>query len=325
MRTIKWGIIGCGNVTEVKSGPALQQAKNSELIAVMRRNGKLAKDYAQRHNISKWYDDAKYLINDPDVDAIYIATPPVFHRKYTIDAAKSGKPVYVEKPMGMNYRECQEMISECNKYNTHLFVAYYRRGLPRFLKIKSLIDNGEIGDVRFVNNILCKPVFQNDVKGIYNWRIDPKISGGGYFMDLACHTIDILQFIFGDVKSVHGFTGKQQSLSKAEDIVSTIFTFENEIHFTGLWNFNSYKKIDRVEIIGNRGQLTFSTFGNDPIVLENKEGLQKFSFTNPINIQQPLIQTIVDELNGFGKCPSTGETGSKTNWIIDQIYNLNEQ
>src|SRR5438067_2386074 len=110
---VRWGIIGCGDVTEVKSGPAFQKIENSELIAVMRRTGALAKDYAERHNVPKWYEEADALINDPDVDAVYIATPPKFHKEYTIKAAKAGKPVYVEKPMARNVAECQEMISAC--------------------------------------------------------------------------------------------------------------------------------------------------------------------------------------------------------------------
>ena len=145
MSLIRWGIIGCGDVTEKKSGPAFQKADNSELIAVMRRNGKLAEDYAKRNNVPKWYNDAKALINDPDVDAVYIATPPSSHMKYTFEVAEAGKPVYVEKPMGLNYSECLQMIEACDGAGVPLFVAYYRRALPTFLKIKSLIEEKAIG------------------------------------------------------------------------------------------------------------------------------------------------------------------------------------
>ena len=151
MDTVRWGIIGCGNVTEVKSGPGFQKARDSSLVAVMRRNGDLAKDYAQRHSVPKWYDDAQALIDDPDVNAIYIATPPSSHKVYTIMAAQAGKPVYVEKPMALNFAECQEMIGACQEAAVPLFVAYYRRSLARFLKIKELLDAGAIGEVRFVS------------------------------------------------------------------------------------------------------------------------------------------------------------------------------
>jgi predicted dehydrogenase len=320
MKDIHWGIIGCGSVTEVKSGPALQLVNGSKLIAVMRRNGKLAEEYAHRHKVEKWYDDAEVLINDPDINAVYIATPPSSHREYTLAVAKAGKMVYVEKPMALNYPECLDMINECEKYKVPLFVAYYRRALPRFLKVKSLMDEEAIGNVRFVNCILYKKTQQTDINGIYHWRVDPKIAGGGYFYDLAPHTIDIFQYYFGEVKIAKGYYSNQMKLYDAEDMVSALLVFKNEVHAICAWNFNAYDDLDRIEIIGEKGKIAFSMFTADPIILENIEGIQKFSIDNPLHIQQPLIQTIVDEINGNGKCPSTGYSGSKTNWIMDEIF-----
>jgi predicted dehydrogenase len=151
MKNVRWGIIGCGDVTEVKSGPAFQLVENSELIGVMRRNEDLAKDYAKRHNVAKWYGNAELLINDPDINAIYIATPPSSHMEYAIDAISAGKPVYVEKPMAMSYEESRKMIAASKNSNVKLFVAYYRRALPRFLKVKSIIESGIIGKIKFIN------------------------------------------------------------------------------------------------------------------------------------------------------------------------------
>ncbi len=186
---IRWGIIGCGDVTEVKSGPGFQKSEGSELIAVMRRNGKLAEDYARRHNVPKWYYDANKLINDPDVDAVYIATPPSTHKEYTIAVASAGKPVYVEKPMALNYHECTEMVEVCRKYNVPLFVAYYRRALPRFLKVKSLLEDNRIGEVRSVSIKFFQQTTNKDLSPD-NWRVDPSIAGCGYFCDLGSHMID---------------------------------------------------------------------------------------------------------------------------------------
>ena len=105
-KEIAWGIIGVGDVCEIKSGPAFNSIEGSKLVAVMRRNAALAQDYAQRHSVPKWYDDADALINDPEINAIYIATPPDTHQFYTLKAAKAHKIVYVEKPMARNYKEC---------------------------------------------------------------------------------------------------------------------------------------------------------------------------------------------------------------------------
>ena len=142
---VRWGIIGVGNVTERKSGPGFQQAERSELVAVMRRNGDLAADYARRNDVPRWYDDADELINDPQVDAVYVATPPDSHREYAVRVAQAGKPVYVEKPMARTALECEDMISACDEAGVGLFVAYYRRAMPRFATVKELLDSGRIG------------------------------------------------------------------------------------------------------------------------------------------------------------------------------------
>ncbi len=315
-------MIGCGAVAEVKSGPALQGADGSCVTAVMRRNGELAEDYARRHGIGKWYDDADKLIGDSEVDAVYVATPPSSHKQYTIAAANAGKDVYVEKPMAMTFDECQEMIAACKENGVRLFVAYYRRGLERFVKIKSLIDDGALGKVSFADVVYHKRASEGDLEGAENWRVDPKIAGGGYFYDLAPHSIDILQFLLGDAVSAKGYVSNQRRRYEAEDIVSGLVTLENDVHVALVWNFNAYGDMDRTEIVGDEGKLTFSTFGDGPIVLETQDGSEVFNIENPLHIQQPLIQTIVNELRGNGCCPSTGDTAAKTNWVMDRIFKV---
>lgn len=315
---VKWGIIGCGDVTEVKSGPGFQIAKNSELIAVMRRNAELAKDYAERHNVSKWYRDADQLINDPEINAVYVATPPSSHKEYVLKAAKAGKHVYVEKPMAMNFGECTEMINACKANNVKLFSAFYRRGLPRFRKIKEIIVSGEIGKVRAVNTIFLDTISPKDTDK-KNWRIDPATAGCGYFCDLAPHTLDILQFFLGKVKNSSGFRSNQTGIYSAEDSVSLTMQFESGVQFSGVWNFSSYTKLDKTEIIGEKGKIEFPTFDLRPINIETKKGLMELNIQNPKHIQLPLIQLIVDDILGKSNCPSTGETGAETNKIIDTI------
>lgn len=320
MPKIRWGIIGCGDVTEVKSGPGFQQAQGSELVAVMRRNGELAKDYAQRHHVPKWYDKAAALIHDPDVDAVYIATPPAAHKEYTLAAARAGKPVYVEKPMARNYAECQEMIAACEQANVPLFVAYYRRALPRFRKIRALLAEGRIGELRGVNTALYQPPSGQDLQGAKHWRVDPQIAGGGYFVDLGSHILDLLQYFCGPITAVKGFTANQSQLYAAEDLVSAAWRFESGVLGVGLWSFAAAETIDRTEIIGSHGKISYATFQNVPIVLQQGEHVEEYAIPHPDHIQQPLIQAIVDELLGTGQSPSTGKTGAMTNWVMDQIY-----
>ncbi|MGI8313805.1 Gfo/Idh/MocA family protein [Halobacillus mangrovi] len=318
---VRWGIIGCGDVTEKKSGPAFQKVKNSELVAVMRRTGELAKDYAERHGVPKWYDDADALINDPEVDAVYIATPPSSHKEYTLKTAKAGKPVYVEKPMARDFDECNEMVAACKEAGVPLYVAYYRRAQERFLKVKELLDENTIGEVRFVSSTQYQKA-REDVKDSENlpWRLKPEASGGGLFFDLASHTLDILDFLLGPIQKAKGFASNQVGYYEAEDIVTGTYQFESGVHGVGKWCFTAFEDVDRNEIIGSEGKISFSTFGNDPVVLTTADGKEEWSFERPQHVHQPLVDTIVKELTeGRGVCPSTGESGARTNWVMDAI------
>ena len=325
---VKWGIVGVGDVCEVKSAPAMQLLPDSELVAVMRRDGAKAKDYAQRHGVPKWYDDATQLINDPAINAIYIATPPYAHEQYTLQAAQAGKPVYVEKPMARTHQECKKMQAACDTAGVPLYVAYYRRYLPNFLHLKSMVESGIIGDIRLVKIEMCKTIDPDIVANItnampVNWRIDPKIAGGGYFFDLAAHQLDYLDFLLGPIKTVSGIATNQAHLYEAEDIVAGHFTFENGIVGIGSWCFTVDKVAtkDTLTLIGSEGQLSIPFFGAPTITLE-KSALNKkevFQFDLPKHIQYPLIESIVADLLGKGICESTGVSAARTNWVMEEM------
>jgi predicted dehydrogenase len=325
LNEIRWGIIGVGNVCEIKSAPALNLIEGSKLVAVMRRNGEKARDFAERHGVPKWYDDADALLNDPDVNAIYIATPPDTHDFYTLKAAQLNKPVYVEKPMARTYEACLAMINACKNANIPLFTAYYRRALPNFLKVKELLDQGVIGDVRYVHITLNKTI-QLDIipknADYTDWRVVPEIAGGGYFFDLAAHQLDLMDFLFGEIENAHGFATNQADLYAAEDIVVGSFQFKNGILGTGNWCFttSTISEKDETKIIGSKGQICFPTFGDNSVTLELEEKEKEiFNFQMPKHIQQPLIQTIIDEFSGKGICPSTGVSGARTNRIMELL------
>ncbi|RPA67994.1 gfo/Idh/MocA family oxidoreductase [Cyclobacteriaceae bacterium YHN15] len=322
---VRWGVLGVGNVCEKKSAPAMNIVPNSKLVAVMRRDEIKVKDYAERHDVPKWYTDAKDLVHDPEVNAIYIATPPHMHLPYTKLAASVGKPVYVEKPMARTFAECKEMVGICEEAGVPLYVAYYRRALPHFVKIKEVMDSGAIGKIRTVH-INMKQVIRPDavVHLENNWRIDPQIAGGGYFFDLASHQLDLLDFFFGPITKAKGFAANQAKAYMAEDIVTGTFVFENGVMGTGNWCFTTSQdaQIDEITIYGNIGKISFQTFGKGEFALEvDQQEKQLFHLELPYHIQQPLIKSIVEDLLGSGKCPSTGRTGARTNWVMDQLVN----
>ena len=322
MEKIRWGIIGVGNVTEVKSGPAFQKASGSELVAVMRRDASKSEDYARRHGVSRWTADADELINNREVDAVYVATPPSSHAEYAIRVMRAGKPVYVEKPMALNFGECLEMNRISGETGMPIVIAYYRRTLPAFLKVKELIETGEIGKPLTVNIKLYKQARERNLQPQeMSWHVFPEIAGAGHFYDLASHQFDYLDFLFGPVKEVKGIAVNQAGLYPAEDTVTGSFRFGNGVTGTGSWCFvvDKTAETDLIEIIGDQGKIILPCFLHGEMVMENNLGIHKYRFVNPENIQQNLIQQVVDTLLGKGKCVSTGESAARTSWVLEEM------
>ena len=318
--SLRWGILGCGDVTEVKSGPALQRAPGSSLVAVMRRDAAKARDYARRHGVPRWYDDADALIADPQVDAVYVATPPSSHAALAIRALRAGKPVYVEKPMALDGRECDAMLAASRAAGMPLFVAYYRRALPRFLKVRELLDSGTIGTPRKVRVQLHRPLDARYADGAaLPWRVRPELAGGGLFVDLGSHTLDLLDFLLGPLLEVSGSARSASGAYPAEDTVQARFAFAGGARGEGDWCFCSDARRDTVQIEGDRGRLAFATFDEAPVVLEAGAESRSWSIGNPRHIQQPLIETVVAALRGQGECPSTGASAARTTAAIDAI------
>lgn len=321
-KIIKWGFIGCGEATEKKSGPAFEQIEGSTVVAVMSRNKEKARSYATRHQIPKWYTDAQELVDDPEVNAIYIATPPSSHATFAIMAMKAGKPVYIEKPMAANYEDCARINRISDQTGVPCFVAYYRRNLPYFLKVKELLNSGEIGNVINVQIRFAQPPRDLD----YNsndlpWRVRPVIAGGGYFYDLAPHQLDLLQEMFGVIIEAEGYTSNRGGLYEAEDTLSACFRFESGLPGSGSWCFVAHEsaKEDRIEIIGDKGMICFSVFTFDPIALHTYRGREEFNIPNPQYVQLPLIKEVVEHLQNKTVCKCDSLSATPTNWVMDRI------
>ena len=308
--TMRWGIIGCGDVTEIKSGPAFQRVPGSELIAVMRRTAALAEDYACRHGVPRWHTDAEDILQADDINAIYIATHPNTHAEYTCRAAAAGKAVYVEKPMAVNVDECRTMISACKNAGVPLWVAYYRRALPRFRRVRELIEAGAIGDIRAVNSL------RSQVARPAAWQNTAGLSGGGWFFDAACHTFDWLDHQFGPLRDVRGLAvGRGQ----VEDTVVASYRFDGDVIGGGTWCFDADSDFDRTTIIGTHGTIALSISTPDPIELTTGHNRERFAVPDPPHVHEPLLQTIVDEWNGVGHCPSSAVDALRTSMVMEAL------
>jgi len=320
LNLIRWGIIGCGDVTEKKSGPAYKQTEGFELKAVMRRNPERAEDYAKRHGVPKFFSDADALIHDNEVDAVYIATPPDSHMAYALRVAEAGKPCCIEKPMARNYKECLAINQAFEDRGIPLFVAYYRRTLPRFQQVRSWLKEGAIGTVRHINWTLHQGPNATDLSREYNWRTDINIAPGGYFDDLASHGIDLFCFLLGDIREASGSSLNQQGLYSAPDAVTGSWQHKSGVTGSGSWNFGCSIDMDRVEIFGSRGSISFAIFKDEKLSLQTGSESKEISIVHPDPIQLPHVREMKRVLlTSNDNHPSTGKSAMHTAWFMDQI------
>ena len=280
--------------------------------------GAKAEDYARRHGVARWYTDAEALIADKEVDAVYIATPPGTHEFYAMKVLAAGKPCYVEKPMARNAAEARRMVEAFRAKGVPLFVAYYRRALPRFLKVKELIGSGVLGQLQYIQYRYSDSQMLAVMERA-PWRLQAQDSGGGLVLDMGSHAFDMVDFWVGPLKLDAAQARKAGGLLEVEDQVKTSLTASTGIPVTMGFHFAATESVDEFLVAGDRAKFRMSCFGNEPMQLKHADGtIETFDLPNPPHVAQPLIQTVVDELRGIGKCPSTGEDGLRTQEVMDQ-------
>ncbi len=328
MDKINWGIIGCGDVTEIKSGPAFSKVPNSRLCAVMRRNEAKARDYAARHGVPRYYTSATDLINDAEVNAVYIATPPDSHEAYCMAALAAGKPVYVEKPMALNQQAAKRMMAFAEERNVKLVVAHYRRAQPYFNRIKQLLDENAIGRVMYVRmDYRRKKMTAREIQDPKTaWRLDPAQSGGGLFHDLAPHQLGIMLYYFGEVTGAAGFSANRGKLFKADDMVTGILSFKTGVQFSGSWCFDAVAEdeTDCCEIFGTAGRLSFAVFNKQQIILRKARQTDLIDFAPLEHVQQPMIEKVVSYFLDECENPCPPQEGYEVMKLMD-AFTLNQQ
>ena len=311
MKLVRWGMIGCGDVAEVKAGPGFQKASGSMLTAVMRRDIDKARDFASRHHVDRVHATAADLIADPEVDAVYIATPPASHCELALAVARGRKPCLVEKPMAMTHRECVEMVDAFDAAGCPLWVAYYRRALPRYLLVRDLLRDGAIGQLTSVQIEVFDRLATGD--RALMWRFDPSVAGGGLFLDMGTHCMDMIDFLVGPISDVSAVALNTGGTYRAEDVTAASFR-AGDLVGNGVWNFNADRTFDQTRLTGSGGTITFPMFSDGDVVC----GDRRSEVRNPPHVHQPLIQSIVDELRGRGRCESTGLSGARTALVMER-------
>lgn len=318
MDEVRWGILGCGDVTEKKSGPAFNKVEGSRLSAVMRRDAAKAEDYARRHEVPLWFSDADELIACPEVNAVYIATPPGSHCELALKVAAAGKPCYVEKPMARTADECERMVEAFQQADLLLFVAFYRRSHPHFQFIKQLIEKGEMGALRELHyRFTCAA--QLNPEAINEWRYQPEFSGGGLFWDLGSHALDLFDYWMGPLERIQGRVRNFSGRGKVEEWATLHFE-AGSVSGECSWNFVSSRHEDAINLVFEKGTVDCSCFGPPTLTMTDLQGQQSIrEFTLPENVQLHLIENIVSVLREGATPLSTGVSGMRTNRVIDLV------
>ncbi len=253
--TVSWGILGAGRIAESQMAPAIAAAPGHELVAVTRRDQAAAQQFADRHGARRAFNNDKALLADPQVNAVYVATPPNLHARQAVLAAQAGKHILCEKPLALDTAEARRMIDAARANGVSLMVCYYQRFNARHQRTKALVQEGAIGQVTaarisFSERFPPQP-------GV--WHHDPAISGGGPLMDLGVHCIDLLRYLCGPVQSVAALVDTLVDNAPVADTSTLLLQLTSGAHavVTSHWTTANHdpERFNRVEIYGTEGTI----------------------------------------------------------------------
>ena len=322
---VRWGILGSGDVAERKGGPALYNVDGSKLVAVMSRREEKARSFAERHGAERHYTSVEALLDDGEINAVYVATPPDVHAEQVAMAARRGLHVLCEKPMAQTVAECEAMIDVCREHGVQLIVAYYRRFFPVVMKMKALLDEGRIGQlVRARAELAGFYVPRPD--GERAWLTEKGTAGGGFMTDAGTHRLDLFAHFLGDVQEVSAFADTQTFDFSVDDAASVIMRFEGGVHASGLFNWNIGSPIDEFELCGTEGRLLSRNLGRGELeVLADGETTETFELPAPEITHLGLVEHFVACLKSGMPNALPGEAGMQATRMTEAAYRSSEE
>ncbi len=317
-KMIRWGFLGCGKVVRTKSGDAFRKVPHSSIAVIMRRDMEAAKASAEHFEAPEWCDSIDELLLR-DIDAVYIATPPGLHYEQAMQCLKAGKAVYLEKPFARNYTEALALTEAFSKAGVPLYIGHYRRALPRFLKIREMLDAQVIGTVKSIDFYLNRIFSPREAQE--TWLYNPVLSGGGKYYDIAPHTVDIINFLFGSITEVQGSAKNLGTGCPLENIVEMSFQTEKSILGKARFNCVAEEKSDRMVVNGTNGSMEFSVHGKTDVIVKDMAGniVEQFDMPDPKTVEQPMVQSVVEDLLGISECESKAAEVLVTYEIIDKV------
>ena len=319
MKKLRWGLIGCGDISRKRVAPALRDTPECELIAVSRARVDRAEAFANEFRAKRWHGDWRELIADDEIDAVYIATPVYLHAEQTAAAAEAGKSVLCEKPMAMTPDECEQMIAACEFGGVALGVAYYRRFYPVIRRIKEIIASGEIGKAAIAQINAFERFNPSPGEDRY-WFLEKSKSGGGPMMDFGCHRIEILINLFGPVKRTASVIGRALFDREVEDTCVAGFEFESGTQASLAVTHAAYESRDTLDIYCSAGSIHTPSLNRGEIRIVTAAGERIESHPPHANLHQPLIEDFTRAVLDGREPGVGGDVGRAVALIEEGIY-----
>ncbi|MBI4789974.1 MAG: Gfo/Idh/MocA family oxidoreductase [Chloroflexi bacterium] len=320
---IRWGIIGAGNVAEFKSGPPLYRTPGSALVAVMRRDAAKAEDFARRHGTKRWYTDAEALIADPEINAVYIASPHDLHATHVTLVAQAHKFILCEKPMGRSSAEAQTCVDVCIANDVSLTVAYYRRFWPITRAIQHLIAQGAIGRVVQARVQVCDYT-ANDAER--SWRESRAQSGGGALANTGSHWVDLIRLFLGEVQDVMAYCSPELEGDQVDFFISAQLRTRSGALVNIVVNQQSPTSINELEILGTEGRILGSPYSEGRYLVERANHQPELvSLPNSGPAHTDLVGELVTRLQTGQPAPIPGDEAVAVWRIMEAIYRSCEE
>jgi predicted dehydrogenase len=316
---LRWGLIGCGDISRKRVAPALRLIPECELIAVSRARVDLAEAFANEFGAKRWYGDWRELIADDEIDAVYIATPVYLHAEQTVAAAEAGKSVLCEKPMAMNAGECKQMIAVCEFEDVALGVAYYRRFYPAIRRVKEIIVSGEIGKP-VIAQINAFERFNPAPGEDRYWLLERSKSGGGPMMDFGCHRLEILLNLFGPIERTTAVIGRALFDREVEDTCIASFEFGSGAQASLAVTHAAFESRDTLDIYCSAGSIHTTSLNRGDIRIVTAAGERIESHSPHANLHQPLIEDFTRALLDGREPEVSGDVGRAVAMIEEEIY-----
>jgi predicted dehydrogenase len=288
MTQLRFGLIGAGDIAQKRVAPALRDSTLCEFVAVARADASRAAAFAAEFGAARWHAEWRGLIADPDVQAVYVATPVHLHAEQAIAAAEAGKHVLCEKPMALDVDGCDRMIAACRASGVRLGVAYYRHFYPIVLRIKDLLAAGEIGDSVYaqINAFEWVDLPADDPRA---WFLKRELSGGGPMFDFGCHRLEVLTHLFGPVRGVTGMLANVLFDRDVEDTAAALLQFERRVCASVTVTHAAAEALDTLDIYGSRGSIHVANLNRGELTIRQGTAGRTERHAPATNFHQPLI------------------------------------